>query len=167
MSKPALFLPADHPHAHPPATLLAHRYLDIVASLKTPTAGSAIKAHLFRLLKPILDAEPDETLRIKVANCFHAGPGEEGIKSFREVVREVERSVQAEMDAAGPSWRAPPIDPATGYRKLPVWVAQPYLRSVPVSAEYGDESGANGEAAANGVFSYLGNMTGTEALSRD
>jgi len=81
------YLPPDHPHSHPSVVVLATRYLDIVQSLKTPTALSAIKAHLFRLLKPVLNT--DESIRIMIAKSQMV-PGD-WLADFRAVVREVEK----------------------------------------------------------------------------
>lgn len=44
---------------HLPHTRLALEYLSIVRSLKTTTRGSAIKGHLFKLLRPALGREID------------------------------------------------------------------------------------------------------------
>ena len=139
LSNPAIFLPPDHPHAHSHVTLLADRYLDIVDSLKTPTAGTHARPHIYRLLKPILDEHEEFRQRIARANTTD---------EYRKIVRELEEIVRPEVDAAGTSWRPPPIDPSTGYRKLPVFVAQPILRAVPVSSEIGGhEDMINGEAS--------------------
>jgi tRNA-dihydrouridine synthase 1 len=91
LSNPALFVPPDHPHVHPSVVTLATRYLDIVETLKTPTASHAIKAHLFRMFKPVLDA--DESLRVMIAKC-HYDPEHGGFDSFREVVRAVEERLK-------------------------------------------------------------------------
>ncbi|WVN88473.1 uncharacterized protein L203_103684 [Cryptococcus depauperatus CBS 7841] len=131
LSNPAIFLPSSHPLSHPPITLLARRYLDIVESLKTPTAGSAIKSHLFRLLKPILDT--DEELRVQIANCRWS----EGMKGFREIIDDIESRCEPIRDKLGSGWRAPPLDPSTGYRTLPIFAAQPQIRAKPVSTEIG------------------------------
>jgi hypothetical protein len=84
---PAIFLPPSHPHMHPPSTLLARRYLDIVGSLKTPTGNSAIKSHIFRVLKPILDAQPDEAFRAKIGKA-------RTVAEYRAVVEELEGLVK-------------------------------------------------------------------------
>ncbi|WVR03179.1 hypothetical protein IAU60_000170 [Kwoniella sp. DSM 27419] len=131
LSNPALFLPPSHPHFHPPITVLAHRYLDIVEGLETTTSGSAIRSHLFRMLKPILDT--DEELRIRIASCQY----QDGMGQFRELIREIERRCESSVATAGPSWKAPAIDPATGYRALPMHVVQPQIRAKPVSTEIG------------------------------
>lgn len=44
---------------HPPHTRLALEYLAIVKSLKTRTRPSAVKGHLFKLLRPALGRETD------------------------------------------------------------------------------------------------------------
>lgn len=132
LSNPAIFMPPDHPYAHPPITLLAHRYLDIVEALETPTAGSAIKAHLFRLLKPVLDT--DEELRVQIATCRWS----EGMHGFREIIRDIERRCVPVREAVGGAdWKPPAIDPKTGYRSLPMFAAQPQIRAKPVSTEIG------------------------------
>ncbi|WVQ82585.1 hypothetical protein IAT38_004715 [Cryptococcus sp. DSM 104549] len=130
LANPAIFVPSDHPHAHPPYTLLANRYLDIVSSLTTPTAGSALKAHLFRLFKPVLDT--DEQLRVRIAT----NPSDH-IEGFRALLDEIDKRCEPSRTEAGPSWRPPPIDPATGYRSLPLFAAQPQIRPIPVSTEIG------------------------------
>jgi tRNA-dihydrouridine synthase 1 len=59
--------------------------------------------------------------------------------------------LQGEIDAAGPEWRAPPIDPLTGYRKLPPFVVQPVIRAKPESTEVGGhEEFEPEEGAING-----------------
>lgn len=44
---------------HPPHADLALEYLEIVQSLKTKIAQSAVKGHLFKLMRPALSHEPD------------------------------------------------------------------------------------------------------------
>ena len=41
------------------------------------------------------------------------------------------------MNAVDPAYRPATIDPVTGYRELPAWRAQPYIRARPVSTEIG------------------------------
>ncbi len=36
---------------------------------------------------------------------------------------------QPVIEAAGPTWRPPLIDAATGYRSLPIFAAQPQIRA--------------------------------------
>lgn len=90
LSNPALFMPEDHPLSHPPLTLLARRYLDIVEGLKTATANSAIRAHLFRLLKPELDR--DESLRGRIAAAKVPPSGR--MDEFRAVLQAIDEKVK-------------------------------------------------------------------------
>ncbi|WWC97468.1 hypothetical protein V866_004348 [Kwoniella sp. B9012] len=131
LSNPAIWLPPSHPHFHPSITMLAHRYLDIVEALQSHTSRSAIKSHMFRLLKPVLDT--NEELRVKIAQC----PVGEGMDKFRELLKEIEKILEPTIQEAGPSFHPQPIDPSTGYRSLPIFCAQPQIRAKPVSTEIG------------------------------
>lgn len=53
---------------------------------------SAIKSHLYRLLKPILDIGEDEEWRIKIAKA-PVGLGK-GVSELRDVVRGLEGTIQ-------------------------------------------------------------------------
>lgn len=46
-----------------------------------------MKSHLFRLLKPILDAQPDESLRIEIAKSA-------GVDELRIVVKTIEEMMK-------------------------------------------------------------------------
>ncbi|WWC85448.1 uncharacterized protein L201_000311 [Kwoniella dendrophila CBS 6074] len=131
LSNPAIFLPPTHPHFHPPMTVLANRYLDIVEALKSPTSSSAVKAHMFRLLKPVLDT--NEEFRVKIAQT----PVKEGMVELRALIKEIEDVCEPVMKEAGLSFKPAPIDPNTGYRPLPLFCAQPQIRAKPVSTEIG------------------------------
>ena len=91
LSNPAIFLPPDHSHFHPSPILLASRYLDIVESLRTHTAGSAVKGHFFRLLKPILDTD-NGSLRSMIlrARAMYGGPYTE----YRKVIEAAEERIK-------------------------------------------------------------------------
>ena len=84
---PSIFLPPSHPHMHPPSIILAKRYLDIVGALETPTGNTAIKSHIFRMLKPILDAQWDEKMREKIGKA-------RDLEGYRAVVDEIEGLVK-------------------------------------------------------------------------
>lgn len=151
LSNPAIFLPPDHKYFHPSVFLLANRYLDIVDSLKTRTSPSAVKSHLFRILKPALDV--DESIRELIGRTPMFA--DSGLEAVRAVIKTLEERLQGEIDAAGPEWRAPPIDPVTGYRKLPPFVVQPVIRTIPESTEVGghdefepEEGALNGSTSA-------------------
>ena len=141
LSNPAIFLPPDHPHSHPHVTFLARRYLDIIDALKTPTQSSYLRPHIYRLLKPVLDQH--EEFREKISRA-------QTTDDYREILAVLEEIVEPEIDAVGgKSWRPPRINPTTGYRSLPSFVAQPILRNVPVSSEIGGhEDMVDGEAAS-------------------
>lgn len=88
-------MPPDHKHFHPSVFLLARRYLDIVASLKTRTGPSAIKSHLFRLLKPALDV--DESLRELIGRTPIMP--ETGLDAMRQIVDKLEERLKVRNHA--------------------------------------------------------------------
>lgn len=90
LSNPSIFLPPDHKHFHPSVFLLARRYLDIVSSLKTRTGSSAVKSHLFRILKPALDI--NESMREQIGRT--PVMPETGLKTMRDIVDRLEASMQ-------------------------------------------------------------------------
>jgi tRNA-dihydrouridine synthase 1 len=150
LSNPAIFLPPDHKYFHPSVFLLANRYLDIVESLKVRTSPSAVKSHLFRMLKPALDV--DESIRELIGRTPMFA--DSGLDAVRNVIKTLEEKLQGEIKAAGSDWKAPPIDPVTGYRKLPPFVVQPVIRTIPESTEVGgheefepEEGAINGKSA--------------------
>ena len=71
---------------HPPHTRLALEYLDIVAGLKTHTSPGAIKAHLFKLLRPALGRETD--LREQLGRV--RGKGRDVLPKYEAIVREMD-----------------------------------------------------------------------------
>ncbi|KAJ7494293.1 dihydrouridine synthase-domain-containing protein [Mycena galericulata] len=150
---------------HPPHAALAQEYLSIVRSLRTPTAASAIKGHLFKLLRPALLRHPDlrERLgRVKVdqhqrGKDVRVAGGtspfwETGLEQYIEIVREMgERLEQdaekelAEEGEGGDGARKSVtelvrIQEGTGLRLLPWWLAQPYWRPLKGTSE--EEEGA-------------------------
>ena len=126
LNNPALFADPKSPNAYVAATALARRYLDIVAKLDTPTAGSAIKAHLFHLLKPMLDEHED--LRV----IFGKQGVDDKVAYYRAALDEVEKRFPPEPV----TMPATPLE-ENGYRKLPRYIAQPYIRAQPISSEIG------------------------------
>ncbi|ORX41244.1 hypothetical protein BD324DRAFT_648124 [Kockovaella imperatae] len=155
LSNPAIFLPPDHPHFHPSVITLANRYIDIVESLSTQTALSAIRAHMFRLFRHVLD-EDDGTIRDMILRA--KAPYGQPLEDFREIIRAFEEKLKDAKAAAGPDWKAEPLDSATGYRKLPSFAAQPLLRAIPESSEVGgNEELVAGELRARST-SPLPNM---------
>ncbi|KAH9169102.1 Dus-domain-containing protein [Lactarius sanguifluus] len=120
---PALFVPSASSSGgglHPPHADLALEYLDIVSSRKTPTPPSGIKGHLFKLLRPALAREID--LRDALGRL--RGPD---LAPYYDVVREMRRRM--DRDAAGGETET---ETDGGF---PHWVAQPYVRPLPVENE--------------------------------
>ncbi|KAG2022289.1 tRNA-dihydrouridine synthase 1 [Coprinopsis cinerea AmutBmut pab1-1] len=152
---PALFYGLDAPSSspkppttdlYPMHTTLASQYLSIVLSLKTKTPVSAVKGHLFKLMRPALTRELDLRERLgrtglKPGKGGDAdSEGKKGDKWLRECVAIVEEMrVRMERDAkeATKDGTIPLEDlvttcPKTGLRLMPHWVAQPYFRPLPV-----------------------------------
>lgn len=119
--------PSD-PGAYLLHTTLALEYLAIVRALKTPTAPSAVKGHLFKLMRPALMRETD--LRDRLGRVRGGRPVHEMLDEYEAIVREMAvRMAKAMEDAKG---KEPEelvrVDEATGLRVLPYWLAQPYFR---------------------------------------
>lgn len=130
---PALFTPAlcGEPSsmlrgAHPPHAALALEYLDIVKSLKTHTATSAIKGHLFKIMRPALSRETD--LRERLGNIKGLNVVEEYIEVAKEMKERMERDAAEAMKNGKIIDDFITIEPTTGLRVLPHWLAQPYFR---------------------------------------
>ena len=119
-----------------PHTSLALEYISIVRSLKTPTHMSAIKGHLFKLLRPALNRETDirERLgRVRGGRDLQV----DVLDQYEGIVKELEERMKVLRDAAKgvPSEELVDIDEKTGLRVLPLWLAQPYFRSAPKPAD--------------------------------
>ncbi|KAG8759526.1 hypothetical protein FRC11_001873 [Ceratobasidium sp. 423] len=138
---PALFagLPPDstletRPRDH---TDLAIEYLEIVKELKTDTAPSAVKGHLFKLLRPALARETDLRDRVGRVNPKGSGKSKEYKKSrewvdeYIEIVKELKTRMERDKAAA-----ASDDQPKEGL-PLPHWFAQPYIRPPPVPPQKG------------------------------
>ena len=72
---------------HLPHADLALEYLDIVQGLKTPTSLSAVKGHLFKLLRPALARETD--LRDELSQIR----GPRSVERYVNVVREMKQRI--------------------------------------------------------------------------
>lgn len=128
LSNPALFVPPDHEYAYTNCLVLARRYLDICEQLKTPVSGNAMKSHMFRVLRPILD-QFDDLRDLLVRTGLTDGK----VTEYRKSLDLIEGRLGGDAPKLGMT--ATPIDPESGYRELPGWVAQPYIRKDPVSAK--------------------------------
>lgn len=118
---------------HPSHTTLALEYLAIVKSLRTPTSNGAIKAHLFKLFRPALSRETD--LRDRLGKMrVDRGKERECVDKWEEVTRELDTRMRRDAMAANDKSveELITIDPATGLKILPHWVAQPYFRPLPL-----------------------------------
>lgn len=76
---------------HLPHADLALEYLDIVQGLKTPTSLSAVKGHLFKLLRPALARETD--LRDELSKVR----GPRSLERYVEVVREMKQRMDVSI----------------------------------------------------------------------
>ncbi|KAJ7594477.1 Dus-domain-containing protein [Mycena floridula] len=124
---------ADMKLLHPPHADLALEYLAIVQSLKRRTAISAIKGHLFKLMRPALCREKDLRERLgKIQIPKTAKLSEGALQPYVEVCEEMKRR----MDRDAKEKQDIPIedlitlDEGTGLKILPHWLAQPYFRPV-------------------------------------
>ncbi|PPQ71029.1 hypothetical protein CVT26_011494 [Gymnopilus dilepis] len=143
---PALFagidnIPVDHPdydsdenilRRHPKHADLALEYLDIVMELETTTSVSAIKGHLFKIMRPGLVRETD--LREKLGKVKIDGKRvKEGLKWYRAVCEEMKERMDRDAKAAEgtPLKDLITVEPITGIKVMPHWLAQPYFRPTP------------------------------------
>lgn len=117
-------------------TTLALEYLEIVGSLKTATPLSAVKGHLFKLMRPALGRETDLRERLgRVRGTVKEGALEEYIIIVKEVqARMAKQMAEAEEKVEGRMEELVGVDAATGIKVLPHWLAQPYFRPVQVLA---------------------------------
>ncbi|KAI1791989.1 Dus-domain-containing protein [Ganoderma leucocontextum] len=125
---------------HPRNTHLALEYLTIVKSQKTLTAPSAVKGHLFKLLRPALAKYTDVRERLGRVRIERADRDKEGGTAwdkYEEIVRELDERLERDIESAsGKSLEElSPVDPATGFPVLPHWLVQPYIRPLPAEPE--------------------------------
>lgn len=86
-----VFIFPNDPGVYIPHTTLALEYLSIVKGLKTPTATSAIKGHLFKLMRPALGVEKD--IRDRLGRVSKGKPAQM-IAEYEEIVREMDDRMQ-------------------------------------------------------------------------
>ncbi|EJF67496.1 Dus-domain-containing protein [Dichomitus squalens LYAD-421 SS1] len=125
---------------HPRNTHLALEYLAIVKSQKTLTTPSAVKGHLFKLLRPALSKYTDirERLgRVRVERADRDKEGGTAWDKYEEIIEELDERLERDIEAASDRTleELSPIDPATGFPVLPHWLAQPYIRPLPAEPE--------------------------------
>jgi len=141
---PQILLTSEHlPHAD-----LTIEYISIVRSLKTPTDYSAIKGHMFKLMRPALNKEKDLRDRLArppnkqddmleyleaIANDMKARMDVRGTFSARFC--NVAESGFAQRDAKaaeGTPEGEIRLDQETGFKIVPHWLTQPYFRPPPL-----------------------------------
>ncbi|KAG8935629.1 hypothetical protein FRC02_007340 [Tulasnella sp. 418] len=108
---------------------LALEYLEIVESLDTPTNPSSVKGHLFKLMQPGLSKETDLRDRLGKLNS----KGAEMIAGYRKICEEMKGRMERDAKESGWDPHSPEayefdIDEKTGLKKIPHWLAQPYVR---------------------------------------
>lgn len=145
----------------PSLTAMAHEYLDIVTSLRTPTQSSAIKAHLFRLCRPALEVHRDLRESLGKARFDDKATGPAKIATYRDFVNELERRLDHDQKEA--RWEKQPDPPLPGSVShltkpdenrpayIPHWLAQPYFRPPLVPGEEGAKKGKVAEKEEKGV----------------
>jgi tRNA-dihydrouridine synthase 1 len=136
---------------HPRHTDLAQEYLSIVTSLRTATSASAIKGHLFKILRPSLMRHMDLRERLGRVKVDQHQKGKEkmvgkpfwatGLEPYIEVVQEMAERMRQdeEKELAGDgedgarksTTQLVRIQEGTGLKLLPWWLAQPYWRPLP------------------------------------
>ena len=92
---PQIWTFPNDPGVYIPHTHLAREYLSIVRSLKTQTALSAVKGHLFKLLRPGLVLEKD--LRERLGKVTGGDGKRDGKKGWEYVLKEYEKVI-SEVD---------------------------------------------------------------------
>ena len=122
-------LPGDS-GAYLPATVIAREYLDIVRALRTSVHSSAIKGHLFKLLRPSLGFFTD--LRASLGRIGGKKTKEELLDEYIAIVEKVEERLHEEIaDVKTGKVLLDSLiqkDERTGLPLLPRWLAQPYFR---------------------------------------
>ncbi|GBE77291.1 tRNA-dihydrouridine(16/17) synthase [NAD(P)(+)] [Sparassis crispa] len=120
---------------HPPLTALAREYLEIVKRQRTPTVLSAVKGHLFKLLRPALAKETDLRAQLGRAQIPRTNSPEVWAPYEEILALLEERTERDALVAEGrPLEALVTIDEATGLPLLPHWLAQPYFRPLPPAA---------------------------------
>ncbi|KIO28647.1 hypothetical protein M407DRAFT_179787 [Tulasnella calospora MUT 4182] len=113
---------------HLPHASVALEYLSIIRSIKTPTASSAIKAHLFRLFYPAFLRPENHDLRNRLGAISWQRDGLEG---YEDICKEMDKRMKKAMEEG--QEEVFPVDDETGLKRVPYWLCQPKVRPPPVS----------------------------------
>ncbi|OSX66817.1 hypothetical protein POSPLADRAFT_1042129 [Postia placenta MAD-698-R-SB12] len=135
---------------HPRHTHLALEYLAIVQAQRTPTSPSAVKGHLFKLLRPALARAPDLRERLGRVRAEKGEPPRAAFVRYADVVRELDARLQEDVRAAGERGLEELVvwDAAAALPLLPHWLAQPYFR--PLQPDPAEGAQAKGKQKAQG-----------------
>ncbi|KAJ3574446.1 hypothetical protein NP233_g1762 [Leucocoprinus birnbaumii] len=111
---------------------LAIEYLNIVLSQQTPTTVSAVKGHLFKIMRPGLVKEKDLREKLGKVKVNPKAP-RPGYEEYLRVCEELKVRMERDEKAAGdkPLKELITIDPTTGLQVMPHWLAQAYFRPPP------------------------------------
>jgi|SRR5579862_7355987 len=111
---PAIFLDKDEifNRRHPRIDQLAREYLDIVKDLDDPLSKVAVKAHLFKILRPALEVHTD------IRNLLGVSHNPE---DFEQVLSMIGKRIEEELLD----------DPEQQGNTVPWYRCQPYIRPVP------------------------------------
>ncbi|KAJ7071780.1 Dus-domain-containing protein [Mycena belliarum] len=136
---------------HPPHATIALEYLSIVQSLHTATSASAVKGHLFKILRPALVRHLDLRERLGRVRVDQQRRGKEravgepfwakGLEPYVAIVTEMSerlaRDAESELAGGGEETKRKNVgelvraQEGTGLKLLPWWLAQPYWRPLP------------------------------------
>ncbi|KAG6811516.1 hypothetical protein H0H92_007070 [Tricholoma furcatifolium] len=147
-TEPSTSRPTSQPIAD-----LALSYLSIVRTQRTRTSPSAVKGHLFKILRPALGRPRYHDLREQIGKVRVDVPrvrpvgnaGDEGgeghgvwdwVDAYVKIVHEAKVRLEEDAQAATDNGRIPleelvTKDTATGLDIWPHWVSQPYFRALP------------------------------------
>jgi tRNA-dihydrouridine synthase 1 len=160
LSNPCLFVPETSPLSHPPSWIVANHYLDIVEKLKTPTSMSAIRAHMFRMLRAGIEKHTD--VRARLAS------GSGNLAFYRSIVEELRPLLEKDMEEEPIAEFPLPCHPETGLKRIPVWAAQPYVRPLPAGTykaiKDANSRSAEGTATPGVLEDMLTGGTGEERV---
>jgi len=142
---PALFAGIERPYdsttydsdsqileRHPRHADLALEYLSIVRDLKSVTSVTAIKGHLFKIMRPGLIRESDlqEKLgRVKI----NQKKLKEELSAYTLICEEMKVRMERDEKAVEgvPIKDLISVEPITGIPVMPHWLARPYFRPLP------------------------------------
>ncbi|KAG6864012.1 hypothetical protein C0991_001092 [Blastosporella zonata] len=151
--------PLELETTNPPSAALALEYLAIVRSQRTRTSPSAVKGHLFKILRPALARPRYHDLRERIGKVRVTAPRsregkevwewvDEYVRICEEVAVRLEEDAREMTDGGKIPLRELVIkDEATGLDVLPHWVAQPYFRPLKPPVEKKKKGGKEGEGS--------------------